>query len=375
MKYIKKGGCFMAEALKDIYSEEFLKEFSYKVKAAYSVFDNEKFMTSVLSEEWDELELKGRMRKISRTLGLYLPSKYEEALEILFSIEEDCKGFPYLFFPDFVALYGGFNENWEISMMALERFTTKSSSEFAVRTFIMRDTKKMMNQMLIWSKSDNEHVRRLSSEGCRPRLPWGEALSMFKVDPTPVLAILKNLKQDKSIYVRKSVANNLNDISKDNPMIVAKIAKDWSGNNPYTDWIIRRGCRTLIRENEPGIMELFGYEEVGIRIFVENAYISIDPFEIKIGDECKITYGFLVQKGESNHIRIEYAIDFVKARGNVSRKVFLISDKTVLAGEQISGSKKHNWANLSTRIHYSGEHVVTLLVNGCEVASVNIKLD
>jgi 3-methyladenine DNA glycosylase AlkC len=364
----------MGEVLKDIYSKEFLDNFANKVQAEYSIFDKNGFLNRVMDDTWTELTLKARIRKISKTLGEYLPASYEEALEVLFSIDEACVGFPYLFFPDFVEVYGQAEEDWELSMKALERFTEKSSSEFAVRLFIMKDSQRMMIKLLQWAKSSNEHVRRLSSEGCRPRLPWGEALPMFKKDPTPVLSVLELLKEDTSLYVRKSVANNLNDISKDNPSIVLAKIKEWAGISTNTDWILRRGSRSLIRQANPEVMKLFGYEETTAESLIKDSSLSVKPDSLKIGDSCELSYELNFREGEPMHIRVEYGIYFVKARGNTSRKIFFLTDKTVQGGEKVKGIKVHSWQELTTRRHYPGEHKIVLLINGLEVAETWVKL-
>lgn len=215
----------MATPLKDVYDETFLLEFGRRIQTVYPSFDVQAFIASIIDESWEALALKGRTRRISIKLGQYLPQKYESALDVLVEIADDCVGFPYLFFPDFVAVYGQAEEHWERSMSALERFTQKSSSEFAIRSFLLREPTRVMNQMTAWAIHPNEHVRRLASEGCRPRLPWAESLPMFKEDPAPVLEILELLKEDPSLYVRKSVANNLNDISKDHPEAVLAVSR------------------------------------------------------------------------------------------------------------------------------------------------------
>jgi len=365
----------MAEALKDMYNEDFLRKFGHKVHNIYHIFDIEGFIVTVIDDTWNELKLMDRMRKITVTLHEYLPLSYKDALGILLDLDESCVGFPYLFFPDFVATYGRSYEHWDLSMKALERFTIRSSSEFAVRQFMIRDTDKMMLQMIEWSKSSNEHVRRLSSEGCRPRLPWREALTMFKSDPTPVLLLLEELKEDPSLYVRKSVANNLNDISKDNPLLIIEIIKKWKGVNPYTDWILRHGCRTLIRSANPEVMKLFGYGESIDRPITTSANLSIHPSVLKLGDSCEIKYELCIREGEPVHIRIEYGIYFVKARGKTSRKLFLLSDRTVPGGQCLTGTRVHRWVELTTRKHYPGEHKIVLLVNGSEVSIATIYLD
>lgn len=365
----------MAELLKDIYTKDFLLEFAGKVQSVDKDFDPAAFIAGVMDETWDFLALKARMRRISSTLGNLLPRRYEAALDILLAISDSCEGFPYLFFPDFVALYGLSESNWELSMAALENFTQKSSAEFAIRSFIMSDPERAMNQMSRWAKHSNEHVRRLASEGCRPRLPWGEALLIYKKDPRPVLAVLELLKADPSLYVRKSVANNLNDISKDNPVLVLETARRWLGENPGTNWIVRQGCRTLVRQANPEALKLFGYaSSTDKSVLITNASLTVQPSVVNIGESCELQYSLAVIEGEAVHLRIEYGIDFVKARGHTSRKLFLLTDKTVPGGSLLSGTRVHSWADLTTRRHYRGDHRITLLVNGEETISTVINL-
>jgi len=365
----------LAELLKDVYNEEFLVKFSRKVQSEYHAFDSKSFVTAVMDETWDELPLKARTRRISEELGRFLPPNYEKALDILFAIADSCVGFPYLFFPDFVEVYGQEEKDWELSMNALENFTQKSSSEFAIRTFILSDPERVMHRMTTWAEHSNEHVRRLSSEGCRPRLPWGQALPMFKKNPAPVLSILELLRADPSLYVRKSVANNLNDISKDNPALMLETARRWIGTNPNTDWIIRHGCRTMIKKADPEAMELFGYasskDESPLTTF---ASLSVEPFTLTIGGSCELAYSLRLREGESAHVRVEYGIYFIKANGQQSRKSFLLSDKTVPGGTQPTGKRTHRWSDLTTRRHYPGEHKIVLIVNGNEIAETALTL-
>lgn len=365
----------MAEPLKAIYNEEFLRSFSEKVHAVYGSFDRFGFINEVMDDTWEGLTLKARMKRISEVLGKYMPARYEDALDILFSIDEECVGFPYLFFPEFVAIYGRAEEHWGLSIQALERFTVKSSAEFAVRSFLQGSPVRMMEQMEEWAKHPNEHVRRLASEGCRPRLPWGEALSIFKRDPAPVLRVLELLKSDPSLYVRKSVANNLNDIAKDHPGIIIETARSWKGVHSSTDWILRQGCRTLIRKAHPEALALFGYAgAIGAAPLTTYAFLSVEPSVVSMGQSCELRYKLCMQEGEPLHIRIEYGIDFVKAKGHTSRKLFLLSDKTVPGGICLSAARVHRWQDLTTRRHYPGRHRIVLLVNGCEVAHTMMEL-
>ncbi|MDL4842312.1 hypothetical protein [Aquibacillus rhizosphaerae] len=365
----------MGEPLKDIYHEQFFKTFAQKVHQVYPAFSTNSFVEDIMNEDWEKLELKKRIRHISITLGKHLPANFEEAIAVLYQIDETCVGFPYLFFPDFIEVYGQKEEHWELSMAALQRFTSKSSSEFAIRPFILLDPERAMNQMKSWATHSNEHVRRLASEGCRPSLPWGQALPIFKKDPTPPLSILEILKNDPSLYVRKSVANNLNDIAKDNPSVVLETARRWKGVTPGTDWIIRHGCRTLIRQANPEVLTLFGYTKINNpEDLFSVTSLSLSPSHVTIGEANELEYELHIREGAHVHIRIEYGIDFIKSRGTTSRKLFLLSDREVPGGSTIKKQRKLNWNDLSTRKHYPGEHKIVLLVNGVEVAEDIVEL-
>ncbi|RSL30248.1 hypothetical protein D7Z54_26960 [Salibacterium salarium] len=360
----------MGDLLKDGFSTEFLYSFGRKVHKVYPLLDVDNFVDAVVANDWESIAFKKRIRRVSTVLGEHLPPDFKDALTVLYKIDEECNGLRYLFFPDFVEVYGLEEENWENSMAALERFTSKSSAEFAVRAFILKDPERTMNQMLEWSEHPNEHVRRLASEGCRPRLPWGQSLPMYKQNPQPVLPILENLMDDSSSYVQKSVANNLNDIAKDNPNVVVGMVRKWKNRSSGTDWILRHGSRTLIRKADPEIMELFGYPPVEVK----DATITMNASDITIGQSSTLQYEIRVPEGNAVKVRVEYGIYFVKSRQHTSRKLFLLSDKKVQGGATITGERTHSWEDLSTRKHYPGSHRIGLYVNGVEVASTEINL-
>lgn len=213
--------------LKNIYNEKSLKELSVVIKKHYRNFNEKSFLETFKTKNWKQAELKARVRIITESLYEHLPTDYEKALEILTPASSHVKWSYFgIFFPDYVECYG--LENWNLSMNALKVFTQSSSGEFAIRPFIEANQDKAFKEILKWSKDKNHHIRRLSSEGCRPRLPWGKKLNNLIIDPSPIIQILENLKDDPELYVRKSVANNLNDISKDHPDLVLKLAKAWS---------------------------------------------------------------------------------------------------------------------------------------------------
>lgn len=361
----------MSTLFKDMYNRDSLMELALAlaISSVEDSFNVDEFMESVMDETWDDLELKGRMRKISTNLGVYLPNDYEEALSILDRVVDKFTGFFGTIFPDFVEVYGQDERNWDLSIAALERYTEYSSSEFAVRPFIINDEERMMAQMNKWSIHDNEHIRRLSSEGCRPALPWGQALTKYKKDPAPILPILETLKADPSLYVRKSVANNINDISKTHPELIAKLAKDWYGKNEKTDWIVKHGCRTLLKRGNRDVLGIFGYHSADS---IEVSDFVLDKAKVAMDDSFE--FSFNLRASEATKVRLEYGIDYVKANGKTSRKIFQISEISLGENEQKSYKRKHSFADLTTRKHYPGTHALTLIVNGVEQGTLEFDL-
>lgn len=360
----------MAELLKDVYNKEFLDTLASNITDIYAAFNKNGFIKAVMDDTWEELKLKERMRRISEKLYVFLP-EYEQAIEILLKVNKVSIGFAYLVLPDFVECYG--LDHLDISMHALKEFTKHSSAEFAIRPFITKYPKETLEYIKNWATDENEHVRRLCSEGMRPRLPWGGNLYQYRKDPTPVLQILELLKEDESYYVRKSVANNLNDISKDNTEIVIQTAKAWRGNNNETNWIIRHGLRTLIKKANKDALELFEYSDKQDE-FLKEAMISTERNVVNIGEECLISYNVVIKSEESVHIRIEYGIDYVKAGNKTSRKIFLFTDKTVSGEIILKGSKVQSFREMTTRKHYSGLHKISLLINGKNIVETSIIL-
>ncbi|MCL1923719.1 MAG: hypothetical protein FWG15_07700 [Propionibacteriaceae bacterium] len=200
----------MAEPLKNYYSRDSLKPIVEDIARVYPPFAVEGFLDAVVSEPWDDLELKARIGRISETLRAFLPEDYPSAIAVIDQVVGNngtwLDGFSF-FFPTFVEKFGVSEEHWDVSVGALERYTPYASAEFAVRPFIVLDQTRMMAQMLAWTEHENECVRRLASEGCRPLLPWAPVLASFKKDPSPILPILEKLKADPSSHVRTSVAN------------------------------------------------------------------------------------------------------------------------------------------------------------------------
>lgn len=356
------------EAFKNLFSQAFFAHFVGQVKLAYLAFDEQRFMELIYDENWKNKELKQRIRHIAITLTQTLPPTYADALTILTTLAPRCRGFEYLFFPEYVELNG--MDHFELSITALAIFTRSSSSEFAVRPFILKDPEKMMNQMMRWANDENEHLRRLASEGCRPRLPWAANLNLFKIDPTPILPILTLLKEDTSEYVRKSVANNLNDISKDHPLLILELAKKWHGQHPHTNWIVKHGCRTLLKTGNSQVLSLFGFTEFDD---IQISQLSLLHDIISIGDDLEFSFNIDNRSIQSKKLRIEYEIGFVKAKGSLMAKRFKLSERTYGLGVS-SITKKHSFKVITTRNYYAGKHRLSIYINGKELASVLFNL-
>ena len=345
--------------LKNVYTKEYIKNLALKIKDNYKEFDADKFINSIFDNTWESLELKARMRHIAINLEKSLALTYDKQLEILKEVSKDFKSFEAMFFQDFVEVFG--LDDFEESMKALEVFTQDSSSEFAIRQFILKYEDKTMIQMKIWSQSSNEHLRRLSCEGCRPRLPWAIALPKFKKDPTKVFEIIEFLKNDKSLYVKKSVANNLNDISKDNPHLVINFIKTNLGVSKNLDWICKHASRTLLKKADKEILKLFSFDK--------SKHVDIQNFScdlsVKINESLNFSFE-LVSQEEIGNVRIEYAIDYLKSNKNHNKKVFMISQNEIKSNSK-KFIKKQSFKNMSTRKHYLGIHYISILINGEEI--------
>lgn len=353
----------MAERLKDMFfTRQSLGRMAEAIGEHYPRFKAKQFVKMVVTPAFEDMELKQKMRHVTVCLRETLPTSYAKALDILMKAAPRVTGFEGMCLPDYVEMFG--LEHWDLSLAALAHFTRFSSSEFAIRPFIAQDPQRAMAFLSDLAENEDPNVRRFASEGCRPRLPWAMALPAFKKDPRAILPILEKLKDDDSEFVRKSVANNLNDISKDHPELVLETCTRWQGRSRNTDWIIKRACRSLLKAGDRQAMLLFGF---GDPQNIDVDRLSVGRKKIRVGDDVQL--GFRLRVGTRNacKVRIEYAVYFVKANGKTSMKVFQITESEFGPGEH-AVSKKHSFANMSTRKHYPGRHDIAIIINGVEKA-------
>lgn len=357
----------MAERLKDMFfTQDSVDTFAGAIRQHYPDFNKQKFLRLMFDECFKKKELLDKMKHTTRCLYETLPKPYKKALDILIKAAPDVKGFEAMALPDFVATYG--SDDWDLSMPALGHFTKYYSSELAIRPFLAKDPEKGMAFMLVWAEDKNPKVRRLASEGCRPRLPWAMALPKFKKNPGPIIPILEKLKDDTSEDVRRSVANNLNDISKDNPDLALGICEKWFGQSENTDKIVKHACRSMLKAGNKRALAIFGYSDPSL-IVVTN--LRLDKTALNIGDSLTFSFDITVEK--KSKVRMEYAVYFVKTRGKSSKKVFQIIEKDYEAGTY-SISRKQSFQEQTTRRHYPGIHRISIIVNGEEKAKVSFEL-
>jgi 3-methyladenine DNA glycosylase AlkC len=359
----------MPEPFKNLINEDFFKRFTNALVLSIPGFDKDSFLHDIYDGEWENRELKNRIRHTTLMLEKQFKQDYREnlrqmlvTLENLLTSKGYTPGFELMIFADFVEVYG--LEDYEPSVKAMEKITQHMSCEFAVRPFILRYGKTMMAQMLAWAKHENPLVRRLASEGCRPRLPWAMSLPELKKDPSPVLPILETLKNDVSESVRKSVANNLNDISKDHPELVTDIAKKWIGHSDQTDWVLKHACRTLLKAGNQVVLELFGLSHPH-DVEVSNFRLITPKFNI--GKDLRFSFEIHNRSGAEKLIRVEYALYFLRSNGSHSKKVFMHSEKNYPGRTSTTIEKTHSFRTITTRKYYPGKQIVAVIINGMEV--------
>ncbi len=348
-----------APLLKEIFNHDRLSHFARETAAIHPVFDGERFLT-LASNGLDDLSIMQRLRQIAITFHAVLPGGFEKNIEILQTLAPRINhGFASIALPEYVALYG--QDHFDLSMEALAYFTRFGSSEFAVRHFLATDLARTLDVMQRWSRDENEHVRRLSSEGCRPRLPWSFQLRQLIADPSPVGPILENLKSDPSLYVRKSVANHLNDITKDHPEWVLGTLDRWDRSDPHTAWITRQALRTLVKKGDPRALHLLG---AGQKPEVRVTEFSVAPSSLGLGGAVRIEARLISTCAVPQKLIIDYAVHYVKKAGGTSRKVFKWKEITLEPNMPLDLAINRAIRNFTTRIHYPGRHEVELIVNG-----------
>ena len=263
-------------------------------------------------------------------------------------------------------------EHVDVSLELLKALTKRLTSEFGIRYFLDAFPYETLKKMQTWVMDPDPNVRRLVSEGTRTRLPWGMRLNRFIADPSPVVPLLEYLKDDPSEYVRRSVANNLNDLSKDHPDIVVKIASNWwQGADANRKKLIRHALRTLVKKGNADALAVLGYGEAMVRIHG----FSIRPKRWSVGDQVEIELDLESTSTHSQQLVIDYAVHFQKANGSLSPKVFKWTTLSLEAEQRIRKIKRHSFAPVTTRKYYQGDHAFEVFINGTSWGNAGGVLD
>ncbi len=363
--------------LKDQIDTTLVTQIADRISLVYPDFAHESFIQAV-DAKLHELELKPRFGLIADKLYEFLPAHYPDAVQILVEILDSTKhnfeytkdvGFRMLAIPTFVEKYG--TDHLEASMDAMYIITRYTSCEFAIRPFIMKYPKQTLEILHKWVHDDNEHVRRLVSEGTRPRLPWAPQLPDFIADPSPALEILTYLQDDESLYVRRSVANHLNDITKDHPERVIDTLEMWQKDaTEGTQWLINHALRTLVKKGDSRALALLGFGASKLELFD----LDVTPKTLHFGQSLSLSFKLKSTAEIPQDLMIDYVMNFVKANGKTAPKVFKLKKTTLQAGETLTIEKSHSIRPISTRKYYSGQHRIEIQVNGQILGSINFEL-
>ncbi len=359
----------MAEPLVNHFGPEIPRAIAGQVSAVHPAFPSRAFLADVLPG-YGELPLMERGRRIGRALGHHLPPDYREALDIVLRAAEvepagvrpdnPLASFLYTPYLVFVEEFGG--EEFHLTMEALHRLTRHMSAEFSIRPFLERREGEALEILRLWAGDPHPAVRRLVSEGTRPRLPWGRRLRRFQEDPWLTLPLLERLRDDPDPVVRRSVANHLNDIGKDHPEVLLEVAGRWMADaGPERMALLRHALRSLVKKGDAGALGLLGYGE---RAAVAVERVRITPAQVPRGGSVTVSFDLRNRAQEPRSVLVDLRIHFVKARGGTSPKVFKLRAVELAPGGSATFRKRVTLADLTTRKHYPGEHRVEALVNG-----------
>ncbi len=360
------------EPFKNLFSPDLVRVFGFHLDRHLNDFDRNVFEDPII-RKLPDLELKERSQLIADKLHEVLPSDFGARRSVLLAmLHPDETGFA----------DEGSNEDgicgWGVMPMAelvgqhhldpfeealdlLKEMTKRSSSEFAIRYFLMADSDRALSVIRSWVSDPNQHVRRLISEGTRPRLPWGMQLTSFVQDPTPILPLLTELRDDSEEYVRRSVANNLNDIAKDHPDLVAELAQQWMKDaNLNRKRLVKHACRTLIKAGHPGALSAIGIQPPEVKL----VSLDVSTPTVTMGGKLEFTVELQSTAESAQDLLIDYLLHFKKANGNLSPKVFKWTRTKISAAAAVKLNKSHSIKPITTRVYYVGEQRISLRING-----------
>ncbi len=374
----------MAEPFKTFLNRALIERMAAHLQRAAPGFDATAFRRRA-ARGLDALEMKARAMQIADALEATLPGDFAAAAEVIEAalappwpddrlgsdepLRDGLEGWALWPVGEFVARRG--IDHAKRALACLHAITQRFSAEFAIRPFIVAHPALTLATLQRWTTDPSAHVRRLCSEGSRPRLPWGLQLKALIDDPSPALPILAALQDDTSEYVRRSVANHLNDIAKDHPALLAEwVERHLPGASPARAALLRHACRTRIKQGDARILRAFGLGGA----WRGEAELTVDPAAVTVGDTLQVTLRLASSARRAQRLAIDYAVHHVKANGGRTPKVFKGWEIDLKAGEHRTLSRRHSMRPVTTRRYHAGRHAIDVRINGRVVAHAEFEL-
>jgi 3-methyladenine DNA glycosylase AlkC len=360
----------MGEPLKLFFSRSLIGRLAADISRAHPAFPKRTFIKHACAG-LEALELIERGRHISHALAAHLPECYPEAIDILLRslgpehASEELIGAgmaPFFYFPHtlFVAERG--LDHFDLSMKAQYELTKRFSAEGSIRPYIEKYPEQTFEVLRGWTKDRNPHVRRLVSEGTRLRLPWAARVAWLDANPERVLELLELLKDDQATLVRRSVANNLNDLGKIRPDLLMRTCQSWLGGaSEERRALVEHALRSAVKRGESAALQLLGY---GGKASVSIEKVRFDPSRVRIGEQVSISFDVCSRSRTPQNVLVDLAIHFVKANGQATPKVFKLKRITLPPSERVELQTRISLAVHTTRKPRAGKHLVDIIVNG-----------
>ena len=243
----------------------------------------------------------------------------------------------------------------------LAELTPRLTSEFPIRRLLEHDLEAALPIVQGFTLDPDPHVRRLASEGTRSFLPWAIRVRALLARPEATVPILDALYRDESDYVRRSVANHLNDLARQNPDLVVEVARRWLAEpDENTAWVVRHGLRTLVKKANPGALDLMGFSPVSVSV----SELELDAASVTLPGDLGFRFVLTNDGATTERMAVDYVVHFVKSNGRQAEKVFKLTAMTLAPGESVAVAKRHALRQMTTRVHYAGTHSLELQVNG-----------
>jgi 3-methyladenine DNA glycosylase AlkC len=360
----------MAEPLKTFFSPALVRRLAADVTRVAPAFPSRAFVAQA-TKGLDGLALLPRARHIANALGTHLPPAYDDAIDVLLRSlgpehrTDELVGAgmaPFFYLPHvlFVAERG--LDHFEPSMRAQYELTKRFTAEYSIRPYIAKDPERTFAVLGTWARDPNAHVRRLVSEGTRLRLPWARRVEWLDRNPDRVLALLERLKDDPTTLVRRSVANNLNDLGKVHPRRLIQTCTAWlAGASPERRALVEHALRSAIKRGEAGALGLLGF---GRKPSVALDDVRFRPRRVAIGERVRVNFTLRSTARTSQDLLVDLAVHFVKANGAGSPKIFKLRRLVLSPKGRVDLDTNVSLAVHTTRTPRPGRHAVDVLVNG-----------